>query len=48
MRGNIETDIQVGLGDVDLMQMARVRVQYGLHGYVKGTAVYKLGSFLTS
>jgi len=27
MRGNTETDIQIGLGDVDLMQVTRVRAK---------------------
>jgi len=48
MHGNIETDIQTGLGDVDLMQVARVVVQYGLYDYVKETAIYKLSNFLAS
>jgi len=48
MRGNIETDIQTGLKDVDLMQVARVVVQYGLYDYFKETAIYKLSNFLAS
>jgi hypothetical protein len=48
MHGNIETDIQSGLGDVILMQVVRVVVHYGLYDYVKKTAIYKLRNFLAS